>query len=1098
MKTTRNRLFARLLCAGAVALCTFSGLNAADLAAVRGARALPSGLKSLRLADPDSARPVLDASLADAQGRVQLIVRLRTAAVGAGTGSTAAQIHAEQAAFIGRLTGMAPTARVIASVQLVLNAVFVEIDAVDLPALAADTGVSRVAPVGNYQIALFDTVPYIGAETLQGLDTTGDGVRVAVLDSGIDYTHADLGGSGDPADFAANDPNVLAPGDGFPNAKVIGGFDFTGGLWPNTPGGVTQPDADPLDKSPGDVDASGHGTHVASIIAGVDGVAPDASLYAVKVCSSVSTSCSGVALIEGMDFAVDPDGDDDPSDHVDIINMSLGSLFGQPFDDDLSAAVDAATRLGVLTVASAGNSADRQFITGSPAAAVTALSVAQTAVPSEELQFMEVVTPALGEFGAVFQAWSMSLTAQIQESLRYDTATQFTRLGCSNAAGASPWTGQPLAGHIVLVDRGLCAASMKISNIAAAGGKVGVIGFVDASVPFSFAFGGGNPNIPGYAISLADANAIKAALGGVVTAKFDPDNQLALVGSIVSTSSRGPQYEDKRIKPEIGAPGASVSAEHGTGTGRTPFGGTSGAAPMVSGSAALLLEFYRDHGEHDGPNRVKQALITTADTGTIAPTEPGALVPNALAPITRIGGGEVRVDRAALATASVNPKDRRGNRSGGLSFGYVDVSRSVVRISKEIRISNHLDEPQAFWITPSLRFANDAANGAISIALPGWVYLGPKDSKDLRVTLRIDGEKLRDNLMNSGNRGADPRPLTANEYDGFITFSNPEQTLTLPWHVLPRKAADVEKRSGGKLKFGADGSGVIRLRNRGVGTANLDAYALMALSGNLPEGGRGEGNPTPDIRAVGVNTFPVGADFCSDEPSFVWAFAFHNWERDTMPAFYRHQVLLDVDRNGVFDWIVFNALATSGQVVTFAQAFNPASDGGSGAATAFFFTEHATTSTNTVLYICAEQVGLSGADLLTRSVDARFRTRDFYFGGAGDETGTVTLVPFGERFVAFGADIPGRSKGSLDVFDFGEPGLPKSPDLGLLVLTNGDRCSGSPITSGNCGGSTFASEALRFMARKGQNGSDKDDDEENGKDDGDDGDGDGDGDEGDD
>ena len=65
------------------------------------------------------------------------------------------------------------------------------------------------------------------------------------------------------------------------------------------------PDPDPLDAGTG----GGHGTHVAHIIGGVGGVAPGVSLYAVKVCSSVSTSCSGIALIQGMEFAVDPNGD---------------------------------------------------------------------------------------------------------------------------------------------------------------------------------------------------------------------------------------------------------------------------------------------------------------------------------------------------------------------------------------------------------------------------------------------------------------------------------------------------------------------------------------------------------------------------------------------------------------------------------------------------------------------------------------------------------------------------------------------------------------------------------------------------------------------
>ncbi len=104
----------------------------------------------------------------------------------------------------------------------------------------------------------------------------------------------------------------------------------------------------------------------------------------------MSTSCSGIALIQGMDFAVDPNGDGKTKDHVDIVNMSLGSTYGQPFDDDLSLAVDNATAFGVLTVASAGNSADKPYITGTPSAAPTALSVAQTQVPSAELQLIEV------------------------------------------------------------------------------------------------------------------------------------------------------------------------------------------------------------------------------------------------------------------------------------------------------------------------------------------------------------------------------------------------------------------------------------------------------------------------------------------------------------------------------------------------------------------------------------------------------------------------------------------------------------------------------------------------------------------------------------
>ncbi len=184
-----------------------------------------------------------------------------------------------------------------------------------------------IAPVGNYQTdALADRA--VCRRHRRACERAGwhGCIKVAVLDSGIDYLHAALGGSGNPADFAANNPDIIEPGT-FPTAKVVGGYDFVGSNWTGAAGSPPEaPDPDPLDAGPG----RGHGTHVAHIIAGKGGVAPGASLYAVKVCSSVSTSCSGIALIQGMDFALDPNGDGDTSDAVDIINMSLGLDYGQP------------------------------------------------------------------------------------------------------------------------------------------------------------------------------------------------------------------------------------------------------------------------------------------------------------------------------------------------------------------------------------------------------------------------------------------------------------------------------------------------------------------------------------------------------------------------------------------------------------------------------------------------------------------------------------------------------------------------------------------------------------------------------------------------
>ena len=193
----------------------------------------------------------------------------------------------------------------------------------------------------------------------------------------------------------------------------------------------------------------GHGTHVADIIGGTLGVAPDAELYAVKVCSSVSTSCSGVALIEGMDFAVDPNGDGSTNDAVDIINMSLGSPYGQAFFDDLSQAVENATSVGTLTVAASGNAADKPYVTDAPAAAPSALSVAQTEVPSAIQAVMQVLAPPsiAGNYLAVHQPWSMDLeeTGAIQAPLQYGNGADGNLDGCTAFPAGS------LAGKIVLV-----------------------------------------------------------------------------------------------------------------------------------------------------------------------------------------------------------------------------------------------------------------------------------------------------------------------------------------------------------------------------------------------------------------------------------------------------------------------------------------------------------------------------------------------------------------------------------------------------------------------------------------------------------------------
>src|SRR5438445_4906614 len=245
--------------------------------------------------------------------------------------------------------------RIIARYQVAFNGLCVEAPESLLPRLAHLPGVvsaSRVLPVHRTNT---NTVPFIGAPVVWShLNARGRGIRVAVIDSGIDYTHRDFGGPGTVAAYQANDPTVIEPGT-FPTAKVVGGYDFVGDDYPN---GGPQPDPDPLDPAP-----NGHGTQVAGIIAGLGvpgkigpGVAPEALLLAYKVYGRTGGSTEDIVL-QALDRAMDPDGDGSLSNHADVINIS-GGIARQGPDDPLVAAADNITRLGAIVVGSAGNDGD--------------------------------------------------------------------------------------------------------------------------------------------------------------------------------------------------------------------------------------------------------------------------------------------------------------------------------------------------------------------------------------------------------------------------------------------------------------------------------------------------------------------------------------------------------------------------------------------------------------------------------------------------------------------------------------------------------------------------------------------------------------------
>jgi subtilisin family serine protease len=909
----------------------------------------------------------------------------------------------------------------VAATQIADNSLVVEVDAARVPELAAQPGVDAVLPVVDFELDLSDTVPYIGASALHddpGL--TGAGTTVAVLDSGIDYTHARFGGAGTAAAYeaaygtAVDDPRNTTTDGLFPTGKVIGGFDFVGEAWP----GVADlaPDPDPIDCGPSAIAApcaGGHGSHVASIIAGNNGVAPGASLYAYKVCSAVSTSCSGVALLQALEAALDPNGDGDVSDAVDVINMSLGANYGQ-IENPVSGASANAVRMGVVVVASAGNGADKPYITGSPSSTPEVISVAQTNVPSAAHFVLRVDEPA--EVAGIYLNtntvdWA-PITTGFAGQIKYGTTPE-ERLGCI----PSPYPAGFFDGMVALIDRGVCAVSEKVDSAADAGAIGVIIANNAAGAAPSFSFGGPDTFDPQQTliVGLEVGNALRTGLatGNPVVVAVDPADATPLAGSMAVTSSRGPNVSDVAIKPDIGAPGASVSAEAGTGTGETAFGGTSGAAPMVSGSVALLLQAYPDRS----PLELKSVLMNTAETEIfIQPaTQPGEL-----AEITRIGGGEVRVDDAhASRTAAWSAEDL----SAGLSFGYQAVSHFQF-LTKSITVHNYSNQRRTYTVQTSFRHDDDAASGAVRFTVPSRVTVRAGRSATVPVVMRIDPAKLPDWVLDGGPNGANGSLLRANEFDGYVTLSGGGDEVHLPWHVLPHNVSNVTAPSSVRLRGGEATASMFNLATDQAGVA--DVFAHTGSSPRIPSGelpGEGDGFAVVDLKSVGVRAADGVLQFGIN--------TFGERSHPAAPA--EFDVLIDVDRDGTPEWLVLNRDLTQlttgafdGRNVVFVNQI------GTNTVSAFFFTETHLNSANVILTVPLEAVGLAEGS----QFDFDVLGVDWYFtGNVTDSIEDMTFTVGTPKYTsADTVEVPAFRAGSLEITAV-DGGAEASPSqTGMLLL----------------------------------------------------------------
>ncbi|MGN6611139.1 MAG: S8 family serine peptidase, partial [Angustibacter sp.] len=302
------------------------------------------------------------------------------------------EVKAAQHAVERAFSRSATKARTLYRTHAAYAGVAISTDASRLPALAALPGVKAIHRLTPKSFKNSTTVPMIGAGSVWSgtSKNTGAGVRIGIIDTGVDYTHKNFGGAGTTAAYkTAHDHEADAVS--WPQGAVVGGYDFVGDKYYPNPlldTGKPNPDYEPSpspDANP--LDCEGHGSHVAGSAAGRGvtsadqtyagpwvsglkpsdfrigpGVAPQASIYALKV-----FGCEGSTNVvaEALDWAADPNGDGDVSDHLDVVNMSLGGDFASPDDPD-AVASNNLSAIGTIVVAAAGNAGDVTDVARSP------------------------------------------------------------------------------------------------------------------------------------------------------------------------------------------------------------------------------------------------------------------------------------------------------------------------------------------------------------------------------------------------------------------------------------------------------------------------------------------------------------------------------------------------------------------------------------------------------------------------------------------------------------------------------------------------------------------------------------------------------------
>jgi minor extracellular serine protease Vpr len=827
------------------------------------------------------------------------------------------QLRAQQDALHGRLATAG--AEIVGQMQDAYNGIQVVVPQKNLAQLANLPGVIAIHAVPSFKPTNIHGVPLIGAtQAWQNTGATGAGVKVGIIDTGIDYTHADFGGLGTVAawDYAkahstvdpATDPTLAAQfGPSAPRVK--GGFDFVGDAYnaddPNN--NVPHPDPNPLD-------CFDHGTHTAGTLAG-SGVTNTGATYTGPYNGSISTNPSdwnvfpGVApqadIYEyrvfgciGSSNIVDLAINKAVADGMDVISMSLGSDFGGT-TDPTSVAAQNAVNDGISVVASAGNAGSSGYMVGSPATVNGVLSAAAMdgTTPTFPGGHFALSTgkalDAINANGATFADGTTLPVVVVRDASRPDGIS----LGCDQAS----FDAANVTGKLAVVERGTCARVAKaIFGRDAGAAAVAMINTSAGYPPFEGDITS-NPDtgqsvpkvtIPFFGISGTvtgtDGTNLIAADGGTVTLT---NNTIPNTGykTTTSFSSAGPRNPDSAPKPDVIAPGLSViSAGMGTGTGPLVDSGTSMACPMTAGTAALVKQL---HPTWSGL-QIKAAIMNTADQSVLKVGNYN---------VRRAGAGVVQAQKATNSSVLATTSDQLDS----IAFGYVPGS-GAYSDQKSFTLTNLGSSPAIYHLSVA---TNGGQQGAVVGVSPSTVTVAAGSTQTVQVTLSIPASAFAalpsDDTFSIGLGGV----LTVRGNivaTPDVSDTPDDQTLTVPYLVVPRGLSNVTAGTPAPWtkSNGSTGKGfasTLPVANSGIhdGTADLYAWGIHDVSDS--------GAPM-DVRDVGVQVQPGDSPNFGASPSDRGlVFLINTYGQATNQSVNEYDVLIDTNGDGQPDFVVFGA-----------------------------------------------------------------------------------------------------------------------------------------------------------------------------------------------